>query len=182
MYLSACSTRRDETTCQLWGCAERRLVDEDFCCRGHAQLAQARGEWPRPASKGTSVCSLPGCDHLVFRDSETGKVRHTAASLLGWYEDSDYHVYLLVDANEDTGYSVGVEFCAEAVLSHCQGLLGLINVARKRDRREVATRGKRRVGKTLRFPLVDWPLPPQDANHSRCIKCGFIRGKSSRGA
>lgn len=53
----------------------------DFCSRGHAQLAKARGEWPRPASKGTSTCSLPGCDHLVFRDSETGKVCHCRFSV-----------------------------------------------------------------------------------------------------
>eukprot|EP00752_Nemacystus_decipiens_P006919 g6213.t1 len=62
--------------CRLWGCDGRRLFDghlHDFCCRGHAQLAKARGEWPRPANKGSSMCSLPGCKELVYRDSETGE-------------------------------------------------------------------------------------------------------------
>ena len=82
-YISTDSTRREDTTCQLYGCSEQRLVDghvmHDFCCRGHAQLAKARGEWPRPASTGTSICSLPGCGHLVHRDSHTGKVGYRCA-------------------------------------------------------------------------------------------------------
>ncbi len=33
----------------------------------------------------------------------------------------------------------------------------------------MALRGKkRRVGKTLRFSLGDWPIPPQDSKLSRC--------------
>ena len=70
--------RCDETTCRLWGCPERRFFDgqvlHDFCCQGHAQLAKARGEWPRPANKGSLKCSLPGCSEFVYRNSDTGEV------------------------------------------------------------------------------------------------------------
>ncbi|CAN0060000.1 unnamed protein product, partial [Pylaiella littoralis] len=68
---------RSESTCGLGGCQEQRLLEQqvlyDFCCRGHAQLAKARGEWPRPDSQGLSRCSLPGCKDVAYCNPDTGK-------------------------------------------------------------------------------------------------------------
>ncbi|CAM9811845.1 unnamed protein product [Ectocarpus sp. 4 AP-2014] len=70
-------TTRNETACQLRGCTEKRVREQDvlhnFCSRGHAQLAKARGEWPPNANRGSSMCKLRGCKEPVHCDPHTGK-------------------------------------------------------------------------------------------------------------
>lgn len=78
----------DEQVCQLRGCSEPVCFDSDtgrvydFCCRRHANKAMDRGEWVPSPHKGTSVCKLPGCKELVYRDSTTKTVQTLTHTLL----------------------------------------------------------------------------------------------------
>ncbi|CAN0053760.1 unnamed protein product, partial [Ectocarpus sp. 12 AP-2014] len=66
--------------CQLHGCNAEVFFDEDtntvhdFCCRRHANMARARGQWPCPGMQGSTVCQYPGCNEWVYRNPETGEV------------------------------------------------------------------------------------------------------------
>jgi len=78
--LPTCINSIRSQRCQLHGCNRQVFFDEDakqvhdFCCRRHAGLAKARGQWPPPGTQGSSTCQLPGCDQWAYRNPVTGEV------------------------------------------------------------------------------------------------------------
>ncbi|CAB1106271.1 unnamed protein product [Ectocarpus sp. CCAP 1310/34] len=116
--------------CQLRGCLERVCFDSDtgrvydFCCSWHANKAMDRGEWVLSPHKGTSLCKLPGCKELVYRDS-TKTVKRDSVRAVDVRDSRQYcSAYCFskerVELNKNAGSVCKLRYCSVGTLHHLQ--------------------------------------------------------------